>query len=120
MGKLTNLKPQLKPLGQRVAYLSGAAEQGDHGAKPAGRTGHQWYSQARWKKLRWSILTRDSFTCQMCGRLEGNTSQLVADHKKPHRGNERLFFDEQNLWTLCKSPCHDKHKQAMELSGRFG
>ena len=119
MGKLTNLKPQLKPLSQRVAYLSGVAEAGDHGADRAKRTGHQWYHQARWKRLRWSILLRDGFKCQMCGRLEGNTSQLVADHKTPHRGNETLFFDEKNLWTLCKSPCHDKHKQSMELSGRF-
>lgn len=61
-----------------------------------------------------ATLTRDLFTCQMCGRIEANTSALVADHRKPHRGDERLFWDPANLWTLCKSPCHDKHKQREE------
>lgn len=76
----------------------------------------KWYNTARWKALRLSIFTRDMFTCQWpgCGRLEGNTSQLVADHRKPHRGDEALFWDEKNLWTLCK-PCHDSRKQQQEL-----
>jgi hypothetical protein len=25
-----------------------------------------------------------------------------------------LFWDEANLWTLCASPCHSKHKQRLE------
>jgi hypothetical protein len=27
------------------------------------------YRAARWAKLGWSVLVRDMFTCQMCGRL---------------------------------------------------
>lgn len=72
------------------------------------------YRTARWAKLRWSILERDLFTCQVCGRLESDTSKLVADHRRPHRGDLALFWDEGNLWTLCASPCHSKHKQRME------
>lgn len=72
------------------------------------------YRTARWAKLRWATLVRDCFTCQMCGHLEGDTSKLVADHRKPHRGDLALFWDEGNLWTLCASPCHSKHKQRME------
>jgi 5-methylcytosine-specific restriction endonuclease McrA len=45
--------------------------------------------------------------------VEGNTSLLVCDHIKPHRGKEELFWDEGNLQTLCK-PCHDSLKQAEE------
>ncbi len=60
-----------------------------------------------------SVLTRDAFTCQMCGRVEGNTSQLVADHKQAHRGDASLFWDERNIQCLCKS-CHDGAKQAIE------
>ena len=118
MGKLTNLKPRVLPTPSRLTYLQGAADSGEHGliAKRADKTR---YNTARWRKLRWSILVRDRFTCRMCGKLEGDTSKLVADHKQPHRGNERLFWDENNLETLCKSPCHDKHKQEMETSGRF-
>jgi 5-methylcytosine-specific restriction endonuclease McrA len=71
------------------------------------------YKTARWQALRLRVFVRDLFTCQRCGRLEGDTSKLVADHKKPHRGDERLFFDESNVETLCK-PCHDAEKQREE------
>jgi 5-methylcytosine-specific restriction protein A len=72
-----------------------------------------WYKTARWQRLRIATFTRDLFTCRMCRRLEGNTSKLVCDHVKPHRGNEALFWDEANLQALCK-PCHDREKQAEE------
>ena len=61
------------------------------------------------------VLVRDLFTCQWpgCGRIEANTSQLVADHRRPHRGDERLFWDDRNLQCLCK-PCHDGPKARAE------
>ena len=76
----------------------------------------KWYDTARWKRLRWSVLLRDLFTCQMCKRTEGDTSQLVGDHKVPHRGDAVLFWDASNIQCLCK-PCHDGRKQAMERRG---
>lgn len=48
-----------------------------------------------------------------CGRVETDTSQLVADHIKAHKGNEALFWSEVNLQCMCK-PCHDSAKQAIE------
>jgi 5-methylcytosine-specific restriction endonuclease McrA len=77
----------------------------------------KWYKTRRWQELRIAIFKRDLFTCRMpkCGRLIGDTSQLVCDHKEPHRGDERRFWDPVNLWTLCK-PCHDSVKQAEEQS----
>lgn len=72
-----------------------------------------WYKTARWQRLRWSILLRDLFTCQICGVIEGVTSQLVADHKTAHRGDEVLFWDDGNLQCLCKT-CHDSIKQRDE------
>lgn len=74
-----------------------------------------WYKTARWQALRLKVFTRDLFTCQRpeCRRLEGNTSKLVCDHIEPHRGDERKFWDESNLQTLCKA-CHDRLKQAEE------
>lgn len=63
-----------------------------------------------------AVLVRDLFTCQRCGVIEADTSQLVADHKRPHRGVEALFWDITNLWTLCK-PCHDSWKQREERRG---
>jgi len=76
------------------------------------------YSTARWRKLRWSMFVRDLFTCRMCGRLESDHSRLVCDHIAPHRGDLALFWSEANLQTLCKSPCHDQHKQAEEAASR--
>jgi 5-methylcytosine-specific restriction endonuclease McrA len=71
------------------------------------------YRTARWARLRWSILARDMFTCQMCGRIEGDTSKLVCDHRQPHRGDLTLFWDEDNLQCLC-APCHSGAKQRLE------
>jgi hypothetical protein len=39
--------------------------------------------------------------------VEDDASPLVCDHKIPHRGDERLFWDETNLQSLLKS-CHDR------------
>lgn len=74
---------------------------------------HKWYKTARWEKLRQATFLRDRYTCKECGCLEGDTSKLVCDHVKPHRGNEALFFDPLNLQTLCKS-CHDTVKRKQE------
>lgn len=75
----------------------------------------RWYSTARWRRLRLAVFLRDGYTCQRpgCGRLESNSSKLVADHKRAHRGNADLFWDEGNVVTWCKS-CHDQEKQREE------
>ena len=114
MAKLTNLRPSLKSLAPRLAYTQNpeAKEQRVIDRAPW----RAWYKLARWHKLRWSILKRDAFTCAMCGRVQATTSKLVADHRQPHRGDERLFWDPANLQTLCADPCHNKHKQRQEAS----
>lgn len=104
MAKLTTLKPGIRSLPSTIAYAPKDERERDRfRGKQQWR---KWYGTARWRKLRWAVLLRDSFTCQRCGKLEGNTSLLVANHKRPHRGDERLFWDEGNLETACK-PCHD-------------
>ena len=83
---------------------------------------HPWralYKTVEWRKLRWATFVRDNFTCTMCGKIESDTSKLVADHDKPHRGDRALFFDPNNLKTLCASPCHAKHKQKREQEAEF-
>ncbi|MDP1026382.1 HNH endonuclease signature motif containing protein [Sphingomonas sp. KR1UV-12] len=115
MGRLTSLPSRLGSLRPRLASLP----VGDRQAYDRNRdqqAWRRWYKTSRWQKLRWSILVRDLFTCGMCGKLEPDTSQLVADHRRPHRGDERLFWDERNLWCLCK-PCHDSTKQRQEARG---
>lgn len=73
------------------------------------------YSSRRWRALRKKILARDSFTCQMCGRL--SASGMVVDHKTAHKGDLQLFWDVENLQVLCASPCHNLVKQSQEKGG---
>lgn len=77
----------------------------------------RWYKTARWQALRLEVFLRDLYRCKRCGHADGNTSNLVCDHVKPHRGDERLFWLESNLQTLCK-PCHDGEKQREEQESR--
>jgi 5-methylcytosine-specific restriction endonuclease McrA len=72
-----------------------------------------WYKLARWRELRLRIFLRDLYCCKACGHTVSNTALLVCDHRRPHRGNVTLFWDEANLQTLCK-PCHDGAKQRAE------
>lgn len=64
-----------------------------------------WYKTYRWQKLRWSVLVRDDFTCRMCKRVEGVTSQLVCDHVERHHGDEDKFWPGP-FQVLCKTCTH--------------
>lgn len=105
MAKLQMLKPLIGAIKPTLAAQTSTARDDYRG----------WYKTSRWQKLRWSILVRDRFTCQMsgCGRVEPDTSLLVADHVIPHRGDVSLFWDDRNLQCLCKT-CHDSLKQSFE------
>jgi 5-methylcytosine-specific restriction endonuclease McrA len=117
MAKLKRLTTSLQPMAQRVRYLDTNNER-ERASRNAGR---ELYKTARWRRLRWSILERDLFTCQWpgCGRIEANTARLVADHIQPHRGDDRLFWDPKNLQCLCAN-CHSRHKQRAEASSALG
>lgn len=115
MAKLTTLKSRLSPLRSKLSAPSGRQA---YDADRDRQDWRRWYKTARWQALRYAVLTRDLFTCQWpgCGRVEADTSRLVADHRRAHRGDEKLFWDERNLQTLCK-PCHDSRKQRQERRG---
>ena len=53
------------------------------------------------KSLRYKILKRDGYRCQLCGRraVDGHDVLLEVDHKIPvSQGGQTV---EENLWTLC-------------------
>lgn len=85
-------------------------------AREAVELWRRWYKTSRWQRLRTSVLNRDAYTCRKCGGIECDTSRLVADHILPHRGDEVLFWDDQNLQVLCVT-CHSSLKQAEERAG---
>ncbi|UFS81985.1 HNH endonuclease [Rhizobium sp. T136] len=76
-----------------------------------------WYKTSRWQELRRDVLVRDAYICQRTGVLcigkhpAGNSP--VADHIKPHHGDERLFWDPSNLHCVTKA-YHDSQKQKEE------
>lgn len=112
MGKLKTLPGKLATLKPNLGHLA-PIERTAAAERTIYSPWRKWYNTKRWRQMRWARLVADAFTCTRCGRLEGDTSQLVCDHKVPHRGSEALFWDEANLTTLCK-PCHDGAKQRDE------
>ena len=74
-----------------------------------------WYGTARWKRTRLAQLMAEPLCC-MC-RDEGRiTAATVCDHIAPHKGDEVLFWTGP-FQSLCK-PCHDRHKQSEERTGK--
>ena len=68
------------------------------------------YWSKRWRALRLQVFARDNYTCQACGGLchgtgRGHPEAPECDHIIPHRGDERLKWDIDNLQTLHKR-CH--------------
>lgn len=118
MGKLSNLKIGFGSLPPRFSKAPDD-ESARYRMRDAVKPWRAWYKLARWQQLRLRVFLRDSYTCQFCNNVEGNTSLLVADHKRPHRGDELLFWDEDNVQTLCKS-CHDSRKQSIERRAGAG
>ena len=75
----------------------------------------KWYKSARWKHIRQSQLSRQPY-CQ-CPHHKGQKIKAeVVDHKIPHKGDSRLFWDTSNLQSMTKQ-CHDSFKQSQERGG---
>ncbi len=116
MSRLGRLSQPLSPAQPRIGYIATDEKAYDR-ARGQAYPWRKWYYTKRWKLLRMRVFERDGFRCRMCGRLEGDTSKLVADHIEPHRGDPAKFWDEGgNVQTLCK-PCHDGDKQKLERAG---
>lgn len=111
MPKIATLKPLISKLPPRIGYARDD-EAARHRYRDATQPWRAWYKTSRWQKLRWSILVRDLFACQMCKRVEADTSMLVCDHVEPHRGDEVKFWSGP-FQVLCKG-CHDRLKQSQE------
>jgi len=86
-------------------------------AKPfenAERSNEGLYNTTRWQKLRRKILKKLPY-CVNCGEHQNDPS-LEVHHIKPPRGDEELFFDEDNVIPVCPA-CH-KRLTAMEVYRR--
>jgi len=116
MARLQSVKPSLRVVRPQLVPVTQEARERSR-QRDRDVAWRKLYKTARWQRLRWKVIEEAHFTCSMCGRLEGNTRELVADHIIPHKGNEELFWDRGNLQCLCRH-CHDTVKKRMERRGR--
>lgn len=119
LSRLRTLPPRIGALPPRIGVAAGD-EQARSRQRDASQAYRAWYKTAAWQKKRLKILERDLYTCQRTGVLligkypAGNSP--VVDHKRPHRGDERLFWDDDNLHSVSKA-FHDSVKQSEERRG---
>lgn len=52
----------------------------------------------------------------MCLEMGREVMATVVDHKKPHHGDEELFWDHDNWQSLCAA-CHSGAKRVKENRG---
>jgi 5-methylcytosine-specific restriction enzyme A len=76
----------------------------------------QWYRQAKWRKLRASVLQEQPM-CVMCEALGKLTAATVVDHIKPVRlGGAK--YEEVNLQPLCEAHHNQKsHSEGVRMKG---
>ena len=73
------------------------------------------YKSRRWRLLRLAQFARQPL-CERCLDRGKVTVATVANHRRPHKGDLELFFDQANLESACK-PCHDGPIQSDERRG---
>jgi 5-methylcytosine-specific restriction protein A len=73
------------------------------------------YQTQEWRETRARQLAKNPY-CVYCLLVGKNVRATFADHVKPHRGNAELFFDENNLQSLC-TICHNAAKQREDVKG---
>lgn len=114
MGKLATLKPLVGKQAPMVATMRDTRDTASGANVALYRT---WYKSARWQRLRQEVLHRDLYTCQhtgviLSGRANAPDSPVVH-HKVPHKGDEQMFWDINNLESVSKA-WHDSEAQAQE------
>lgn len=66
MSKIKTIKPLVGKLPPLIRNQAGDETQRSR-FRDDTQHWRRWYKTARWQKLRWSVLVRDLFTCQMYG-----------------------------------------------------
>lgn len=75
----------------------------------------QVYGSKRWRKLRaWQLSVFP--LCCYCEQIGCITPATVVDHVIPHRGDDALLWDPQNLQSLCT----EHHDSAASVKDKHG
>ena len=119
MPRLTTTQPRLSPAKPRLV-VAPQSETDRSRARDRDQSWRAWYKTARWQKLRLVVLKRDGYVCQQTGVLLLGAypadDSAVVDHKRPHHGDPKLFWDIDNLQSVTKG-YHDSTKQSLERRG---
>ena len=75
------------------------------GDRQRGSAAKQGYD-GKWRKAR-ALFLKQNPLCAFCLAEGKVVPATVVDHIIPHRGDQRLFWDQTNWESLCKE-CHDK------------
>jgi hypothetical protein len=70
---------------------------------------------AAWRKARAAFLVQHPW-CELCAKAGNRTPATVVDHRTPHRGDMRLFWD-RSLWSALCGFHHNSIKQAADRLG---
>lgn len=116
-------KEKLKTLGARMPVLGERLPVVEPGSWRSGLTSTERGYGYRWQQYRLGWLREhplcgdrlnerspEHSACVRDGRI---TPAGVVDHRVPHRGDERLFWDPTNHQSLCTT-CHDSIKAKAE------
>ncbi|SFV33210.1 hypothetical protein SAMN05216456_1921 [Devosia crocina] len=117
MAKVPALKPAVAKMAPRIASMR---ETRDTAQSFNINEVRRWYRSARWAQLRQDVLVRDLCRCQRTGVLLAGKApapnSAVVHHKVPHKGDEQLFWDINNLEAVSKA-WHDSEAQREERRG---
>jgi 5-methylcytosine-specific restriction enzyme A len=76
------------------------------------------YYDARWRRARVAFLTANPL-CMECRRHDHPVRATEVDHVTPHRGDYKLFWDEDNWQALCHRHHSAKTMYQMAKSPRL-
>ena len=105
--------PNLIPAGQKYCEQHKQPES----MRPSRLNGNL-YATARWKRLRQRVLAAEPF-CRECMKAGKATIATDVDHIVDHKGDEGLFWDEDNLQPLCHSHHSKKTRDEHPQGGWF-
>ncbi|WP_159981905.1 MULTISPECIES: HNH endonuclease signature motif containing protein [unclassified Novosphingobium] len=69
----------------------------------------------KWQKARETFIAANPL-CVRCDDKGLTTVATVVNHRVPHKGDLKLFWDRKNWEAVCK-PCHDGEIQREERTG---
>ncbi|WP_229205960.1 HNH endonuclease signature motif containing protein [Duganella sp. Leaf126] len=104
--KLKSLKPQVQQLRSALPTLQPTSWRSDKQSSTARGYGYKW------QQARAGYLAKHPL-CVYCEREGRVTVATVVDHRVPHRGDMKLFWDRANWQGLCAAH-HSGDKQREE------